>query len=141
MSSFDGQKWYGGFAADFGVNYKLDDSQSLFARFDQLYRYPATDEVAAYQGTTMAKPFNVDLKPERGQNYELGYKYCWRMGLCGTDLFRCLRTRYRDANQALNINLDPTIRYGFDARLSYDAKYGGFFNAPPSCAQVRSGKY
>ncbi|CDE84149.1 tonB-dependent receptor [Coraliomargarita sp. CAG:312] len=144
LSSFDGQKWYGGFAADFGVNYKLDDSQSLFARFDQLYRYPATDEVAAYQGTTMAKPFNVDLKPERGQNYELGYKYCsGEWDFVGNGFVQMLTDEISyDANQALNINLDPTIRYGFDARLSYDAEiWGASFNATVMRAEFRSGKY
>lgn len=120
-------KWLYGPAANFGASYALTQESSLFFRFDQLYRYPTTDEIFSYEGYPMAKIFQDDLKPETGQNYEVGYKLIkqeWSFTANGFMQFLKNEIAY-DNTQNLNVNLDPTMRCGADFELAYDAKFWG----------------
>lgn len=128
--SYDESQWQGGFAGSFGATYKLDSENSVYARFDQIYRYPSTDEIAFYQGyDTAAFPFNKDLKPETGQNYEVGYKFIsggWNVNASGYAMFLDNEIMYVKSTN-LNENLAPTRRIGADVSVSYDAQYFGVF--------------
>lgn len=126
-SAYDESKWQHGFGANFGANYSLREDTSVFFKFDQIYHYPSIDEVAAYQGYTMALPFNFDLEPETGQNYEIGAKYFsdgWTV--VASAFLQYLDNEISfDNTQNINVNLPPTRRYGIDAQISYDSQYYG----------------
>ncbi len=124
---YDESQWQHGFGANFGANWRVRDDVSVFFKFDQIYHYPTTDEVAAYQGYTMAVPFNFDLNPETGQNYEVGAKYIsdgWTF--VASAFLQYLDNEISfDNTQNMNVNLPPTRRYGIDAQISYDAEFYG----------------
>lgn len=125
-SQCDDSKWDAGFSGDLGVTYKLDKKSSLYARFDQIFHYPTTDEIAYYQ-TSATTPFNTDLNPEHGQNYEIGYKFKngkWSAGVNGFATYLHNEIMWDETRQ-LNVNLDPTIRYGVDFGGSYDDECWG----------------
>ena len=131
--TFSDNSWMGGFAGSLGLNYKVTKTSSVYARFDQIYRYPSTDEIAFYQGYGGGGGinFNRDLKPETGQNFEVGYKYVdkeWKANANFFALYMQNEIMY-DNNTWLNQNLDPTFRYGVDLNLAYDSKYWGAFGA------------
>ncbi len=128
-STYDDDTWQAGLAANAGLNWKLSEHSSVYARFDQIYRYPSTDEIAFYQGMSQAGgfPFNANLDPEHGQNYEIGYKYSdenWTANANFFVLYLNNEIMY-DYTENLNINADPTLRYGVDLELRYDSKYWG----------------
>lgn len=133
-NSYNSAMWQSGGSANFGANYLVRPDTSVFFKFDQIYHYPTTDEVAAYQGGTLPIPFNFNIKPETGQNYEIGAKYItgnWT--LVGSVFMMNLQdeiayAEYIDSegNSAfLNTNLPPTTRLGCDLELRYDSKYWG----------------
>jgi len=128
FASYKDHVWQDGFGANFGVNYKLDKNSSVFFRFDQIYRYPNLDEIASYQGYLMPIPFNKDLNPETGQNYEIGYKYMDENWTAVANVFaQYLKNEiaFDGAVTYMNMNLDETLRYGFDAELRYDDDFWG----------------
>ena len=128
LSHFDDSIWQGGVAANIGLNYMVGDEVSVFLRFDQIYRYPATDEIADYQGYGgFPRPFNADLDPEHGQNCEIGAKYFSGGFSCVLNLFyqRLNNEITFDGAHSENINLPPTERYGIDFSVSYDGEFWG----------------
>ena len=128
LSHFDDSMWQSGVAANFGLNYMISDEASVFFRFDQIYRYPSTDEIADYQGYGgFPRPFNSGLKAEHGQNYEIGAKYFFEGFSCVLNFFyqRLNNEITFDGAHSENINLPPTERYGVDFSLSYDSEYWG----------------
>lgn len=118
-----------GLAANVGVTYKIDDNSSVYFRFDQVYNYPSTDEIASYQGYSSSNPFNVNLDPEHGQNYEIGYKYMDKNWTANANVFLMYledEVYYDGITTWMNDNYaDPTLRYGFEYQLAYDSKYWG----------------
>jgi len=146
ITSYDESNWSSGVAADFGVVYKLNEESSLYVRFNQIYHYPMTDEIASYQGYgTNVFTFNKDLKPEHGQNYEIGYKFLnkeWRAN--ANFFFMYLNDEIQwDNLKQMNINLEgPTMRYGLDFDACYDSKYWGVSVAGTIVdAQFAGGEY
>lgn len=121
FDNFDASKDDFGAAIDAGAVYKVNESLRLWTRIDRLYRYPATDEIAAYQGFPLSQPFNFGLDPENGYNVELGIDWArdgffaeanlygmWLDGEIGFDF-----------QQNLNVNLGDTRRLGADLSLGY----------------------
>ena len=124
-----------GFGANFGATYLVENNTSLFFKFDQIYHYPVADEICSYQTYGgLSVPFNKDLSPEKGQNYEVGVKFeneNWK--LTGSFFLNMLvdeisyyQTLTPSGLEWLNTNLDPTMRFGTDISLEYDAKIWGF---------------
>ncbi len=134
-SSMDEDNWQYGLAASAGINYRFIDSASIYARFDQIYRYPTTDEIARYQNSWSAliSNFNPDLKPETGQNFEAGVKFIdkkWTLDISFFALFMHDEIMYiKPAGSAVlnNVNAPDTARYGIDLMLNYDDEYWGAF--------------
>lgn len=126
-NAYDESQWQHGFGANLGANLRVRDDTSVFFKFDQIYHYPTTDEIAAYQGYTMAVPFNFELNPETGQNYEVGAKYFTDSWTFTTSVFLQYLTDEIsfDNTQNMNVNLPPTRRYGIDAQAAYDADFYG----------------
>lgn len=126
-NSYDSSMSDCGFAMNFATNVKVSEEASLFFRFDRIYHYPTTDEVAAYHGGGLAQNFNFNLNPEEGENYEIGGKWISR-GWSATSSFYLTYLRNEicyDANSQMNVNLSPTQRIGCDLELAYDTKYWG----------------
>lgn len=46
-----------------------------WGRVDRVYRYPLTDEIAAYQGFALGQTFNTGLSPEEGWQREAGWAW------------------------------------------------------------------
>lgn len=144
-SQYSQNQWVYGLAATAGVSYKLDETSSLYARFDQIYHYPTVDEIASYQGYgTNTFTFNKDLKPEIGQNYEIGYKLeseNFRLNAGAFVTYIQNEIQWDDALKK-NVNISPTIRYGLDFDASYESKYWGASVAATLVdAQFASGKF
>ncbi len=134
-SHIDEDEWQHGLAGSLGVNYRFTESASAYARFDQIYRYPTTDEIARYQNSWSAliDNFNPDLKPETGQNFELGFKFIdenWTANASVFALFMHDEIMYiKPAGGVVlnNINAPDTLRLGLDLMVNYDSKYWGAF--------------
>ncbi|WOO40130.1 TonB-dependent receptor [Rubellicoccus peritrichatus] len=148
IDNFDANKNDFGTAFDLGLVYKVSDELRIWSRFDRLYRYPATDEIAAYQGFPLSQPFNFDLDPETGYNVEVGLDW-ERSGFFGSaNLFAMWLDGEIgfDFVQNLNLNIGDTRRLGVDLSFGYrsqlwslradysfiDANYtGGFLSGQP----------
>ena len=120
-ASFDGSIDKRGWAVECAVNCKLNDYCSLWLSYDRLYRYPALDEVAAYQGFALQQPLNFNLDPEQGNSFELGVKWRQRNLAFSAALYHTTLQDeiVYDAIDNLNINADTTRRLGGDIELSY----------------------
>lgn len=73
-NTFDDIVEQDGSAFELSLNYRIDEQWSMFTGYDRLYRYPVTDERAAYQGVALA----VQVSPvdaEEGDSVEVGLKY------------------------------------------------------------------
>lgn len=70
--NFDRDRETTGFAAQAGIVLRPAPGQRAWIRYDRLYRFPVTDEIASYQGLPTTVPFNEELDPETGDNLELG---------------------------------------------------------------------
>ena len=151
LTSYNASKCMDGFGANFAANWRLRSDTSIFFKFDQIYHYPTTDEIASYQNGGLVIPFNFSLKPETGQNYEVGIKYIsggW--SFVGSVFLMDLRDEisYAEAfgdngdSYWINTNLPPTLRYGTDIEARYDSQYwgvGAMFSAVK--AQFEGGRF
>ena len=64
---------------DLALNYKYSETGSTFITYGTDFRSPTTDEIyeAPYKkwdGTMVPAHFNTDLKPQTGENFEIGVK-------------------------------------------------------------------
>lgn len=125
ITPFDGSKRSDGLAANLGLLYHLNKSLRFWARADRLFRIPAVDEVAAYQGYDLEMPFNFSLEPEEGWNFELGSGYRQEAFSSELSLFftRMEGEIYFDRSLTgggLNTNLPNTERFGIEFNSSYE---------------------
>lgn len=130
----DGRRSDRGWAWTGGAVWQLSGNGRMWARADRLLRHPLMDEIAAYQGFQLEKPFNADLSPERGWQGELGAAWegpCFRMSLA---LFQTdLRGEILfDPALSLNTNFPRTRRRGvewdgalFLGEWTFGAQYTG----------------
>lgn len=124
---FSGTKTDVGHAWEIGLVFKPVEEWRFYGRVDSVYRFPATDEVAAYQGFALAQPFNFNLKPETGTSVELGGEWArngWFVQGNGFGVWLKDEIGY-DWVTNLNINLFETRRYGMDWGVGYANKYAG----------------
>lgn len=105
---------YDGSSLQLGVQWRPWAGVRTWARYDRLYRFPVTDEIAAYQRYGLSAPFNHHLSPERGHNGELGMEWSGEFGTVGLNLFAQDMTGEigYDFEQNLNTNLADTRRIG-----------------------------
>jgi iron complex outermembrane receptor protein len=118
-------------AFGFGLTHLINDNARAWIRFEHYYRYPATDEIAGYQGGNafLATNFNSNLKPERGQTLELGGDLRQGNWLFSANPFvtRLKDEIFLDSAGSINSNFDQkTLRYGSDFSLRYDESQWGF---------------
>lgn len=127
-SSNDAYKNLNGLAAQFGINAKLDDRWNLYFRFDQIYHYPALDEMMGLYGYAA----DSSPAPERGQNYEIGTNYVRGPWRAGASLFYMHMDGEIDYNplggiwnSGANENIGNTDRYGVELRAAYEGEVVG----------------
>lgn len=125
-----------GMAAEISLNYRLNESLSLWLGYDRVYRYPVFDERASYQGVELAENINQDLDAMEGDNYELGLKYAsGSHEFYATAFFLLMENEIiydpTVLNAALipkglNVNLGPVLRLGGDLAYYYTVNDWGF---------------
>ncbi len=120
-NSYDGIVSKDGWAAEIGLNWQPEKEFSLWTRYSRVYRYPALDETASYQGFPLSDPLNENLNPEQGDNFEAGAKYDDGKTLFSLTGF-CLLLEdeivYDNATN-LNVNIGPTERWGAETEAGY----------------------
>lgn len=108
-----------GLAAGVSLTRQIMPGLQLWGGIDRIYRYPSTDEAAAYQGYSLTVPVNTELRPETGLQYETGLKWAGeRLQLSATAFLMHLEDEILFDDE-LNTNADPTRRLGaeLDAHL------------------------
>lgn len=101
-------------AYDIGINYKLDDNNSLFANYNRSYQAPDIDRFFNYGGT-----FNSFIKPSKVNNFNLGYTNIIKNNKLKVTLFRSdLKNEiyyYKiNAYSGSNTNIDKSHKYGLE---------------------------
>lgn len=119
----DGRRSDRGWAWTGGSVWQIWEGARVWGRVDRILRHPLMDEIAAYQGFALDRPFNAELSPERGWQGELGMGWegrrfrmsfaAFQMDLRGEILFEPAR--------GLNTNFPRTRRRGieWDGALFY----------------------
>lgn len=114
--SFEGPVDKAGWAAEGSLSYAVSEQLSWWAGWDRVYRYPAVDETASFQGYPLADPLNTALRPETGDNWETGLKWeggNWRWG--ATVFHMDLEDEIIfDGEARLNVNAGRTRRVGLE---------------------------
>lgn len=128
--SFEDSITQSGWAAEVSLNWRVSEHYRILAGFDRVYRYPALDEVAAYQGYPLDPPVNADLHPEEGNHFEMGIKRGGEPWEWGATLFH-LRMENEIAYDESggvrrNINSGPVRRSGVELALAYRNRHYGF---------------
>ena len=118
-------------AIGLGLTHLITDNARAWIRIEHYYRYPATDEIAGYQGGNafLGTSFNSDVKPERGQTLELGGDLRQGNWLFTVNPFitRIKDEIFFDNVNSINTNFDhDTLRYGSDFSIRYDESQWGF---------------
>lgn len=115
-------------AGTLGINHHIGNTIRVWARWDRLFRFPVTDEIASYQGFLLNPPFNPDLRPEKGHGYELGGQLQAGDFLISGNIFLTKLedeiTFYTDpiTFASANVNLPATERKGIEISLRYEAE-------------------
>ncbi len=133
--SFDDSVVKHGLAAELSLTWRVTDSFSVWGRYNTVYRYPVLDEMMSFQGYPMMPPFNSDLDPETGNNFELGVK-CrkdnWEASatffyLMMDDEIAYTQTYNADAGRwdFQNANIGETERLGADLMFRYEKENYG----------------
>jgi iron complex outermembrane recepter protein len=113
-------------AAQIALNYKATEALRLYAKYDRAYRFPATDELAYYQGFASPVFFDETLKPETSDNAEVGANYNaggWRAGASAYYLKTRDEIFFNGFPVNLNQNLPETRRVGAQGKVGYTTKH------------------
>ncbi len=116
-------------ALQLAVNYRPTDTLRLYAKYDRTYRFPATDEMAYYQGFPSPVFFDKNLKPETSDNFEVGANLKtggWHTGASAYYLKTKDEIFFNGFPVFQNQNLPETRRVGAQANVGYTAKSAGF---------------
>ncbi len=126
-NSYDGIVSKDGWAAELGLNWQPKKTVSLWTRYSRVYRYPALDETASYQGFPLSDPLNENLNPEKGNNFEVGTKYDdgkYLLSMTGYCLLLEDEIAYSNTSN-LNVNIGSTERWGAEAEAGYRSDLWG----------------
>ena len=114
--SSDGDKKYDNFVHEIALNYKYSDTGSTFVSWSSDFRTPTTDELLSSNGF-----LNTDLKPQTGENFELGVKdYIGETFINASVFHKIIKDEiYYDKN-------DPSGGWGTNTNYDEDNKKIGF---------------
>lgn len=110
-----------GWALDANLLFSPRQDTKSWLRYNRSYRFPVTDEIAAYQGFPLSEPFNAGLGAETGNNIELGMlhergSYSTRLNFFAMWIDGEI---HYDFERNLNINGRPTSRIGAEWSITY----------------------
>lgn len=118
-----------GYAFEFMINYRINPQWSVFTGYDRVYRYPVTDERAAYQGVELALAVSP-VDAEQGNSFEAGVKYLGQQHeFYVTAYYLKMDNEIGYTEQdglGLNINIGPVRRLGGDVAWIYKQADWGF---------------
>ncbi len=122
-------------AYSLGYNYKIDKSRGLFANYSKSYVAPDIDCFFATDTNTFATIFNGFIKPQKVDNYNLGYSLIGKSDKLKLSLFYAKLQDEIFYNPLLgawgtNTNLDSTHKTGFELseKHRFDDIYAAFVN-------------
>ncbi len=144
-NSYDDSQTMHGYSGQFGLNAKIDETWNVYFRFDQIYRYPTIDESASYWGYG-TDFYNKDLKPERGQNYEIGANFArdaWSVNVSAFYMHLEDEIQYAEVSPYVfkNQNIGETDRLGAEVRIAYELEnFGASTSWAFVSAQYANGK-
>ncbi|MCT7517050.1 TonB-dependent receptor [Aliarcobacter cryaerophilus] len=101
-------------AYEFGINYLLDENQSIFANYNRSFQTPDVDRFFSYGS------FNGFIEPAKVNNYTVGYNNIQENNKLKISLFRAnLKNEiyYYDTGSVLtsfNTNIDKSHKYGLE---------------------------
>ncbi|PRN00679.1 TonB-dependent receptor [Aliarcobacter cryaerophilus] len=98
-------------AYDFGVNYTLDENQSVFANYNRGFQAPDIDRFFLFGGG-----FNGFIEPAKVNNYTVGYNNFQENNKLKIALFRAnLKNEiYLEPMTLNNTNIDKSHKYGLE---------------------------
>ncbi len=113
------------FGASLGATWDATPDLRLWGRVDRFFRYPALDEIAAYQGYPQAVPFNSGLESEKGWGAELGTDWgldglLLRLTVFAQDVEDLIAYDY---TRNLNVNLADAWRTGAEASAQWRSEH------------------
>jgi len=112
--SNDTDKDYDNYAHELALNYRYSDTGSTYISWSSDFRTPSTDELISYG------VYNPHLKPQEGQNFELGLKdYIWDTYISTSVFYKRVENEiYYDPIKYINTNYeDPNKKLGFEITL------------------------
>lgn len=125
LANFTGSRAENGYSFESSLLFQANPNWQIWGRYDRIYRFPVVDEVAAFQGFLLTRPFNPDLQAERGHNFELGTRYQqgnWDFAL--TSFLQQLNGEIAFDFQANeNTNFANTQRLGIETQLGWQNEH------------------
>jgi iron complex outermembrane receptor protein len=112
--SDDTDKDYDNYAHELALNYRYSDTGASFISWSSDFRTPATDELVSYG------VYNPDLKPQEGENFEIGLKdFVWDTYISTSFFYKKVENEiYYDPIKYINTNYeDPNKKLGFELTL------------------------
>lgn len=133
--SFEGSIEKSGWSGEISLLWKAGESTAVWGGWDRVYRYPALDEAASYQGYPLSDPLNEGLDPETGNNFEVGFKHSgqnWQASLAVFYLrlddeisFVEYENESGTGFVRLNDNIGDSTRWGMETWVSFQSgNYG-----------------
>lgn len=119
--SYDGDIDKSGWSAELSLVQKVSQGLHAWVGWDRVYRYPALDETASYQGFPLSNPLNDSLDPETGHNFEAGIKRFesnWHLAATVFHLRMDDEISFSESDR-LNINIGDTVRTGLEIDAGY----------------------
>ncbi|MFA7172181.1 MAG: TonB-dependent receptor [Kiritimatiellia bacterium] len=141
-ASFDDSFYKEGWSYEAAILWEVTENFSLWCRYNRVYRYPALDESASYQGYPLEHPLNAGLEPETGDNFEVGGKLrCGSWSGSATLFYLMMDDEISyDDQKKLNTNIGETERLGSDLQLAFERDiYGASCMTELVAAKFRDG--
>ncbi|MCS7181469.1 MAG: TonB-dependent receptor, partial [bacterium] len=116
-------KNFKGIAYNSTFTYFIPEKTKIFLKYDKVYRYPFTDEIAYYYGWVPLVFFNQDLKPEKGNSFEIGTEvYSLKDLKLGLFVFyNILKDEiFYNLNTWMNENIGKTKRFGIEFKGDWE---------------------
>ena len=119
-TSLSGRKVHQAFVFNAGLVYNFREKSKVYARFEQVYRYPFLDEQVNYYGFGSDQVY-TDIEPERGYNIEAGTDlFLFDILILGVNGFLLDMTDEIAYDGTRNINMDKTRHLGAEGSLTLE---------------------